>query len=564
MSVPCRSSVSSLVLALAAAPTLAQHVEPNVHVFLDVSLGAPGDLFGWTAVALGDVDGDGVADFAASAPFDEPPRSGLLSSTGSVYAISGASGAVLWSHTETLQSAILGFSMETLDWNGDGVLDVAAAAPWGSSGGSVRILSGPDGAVLRVLGPFAAQDGFGAGLATGGDFDGDGADDLAVGAPRADGPAGLNVGRVYVFAKGSGNLITSFQGLRAEGELGIGLAFLGDVSSPLDGRDELVIGERFPTFLEGEAHVVSFAGGSLSLVYSVSGVGMGASLLGDRIDAGKDVDGDGLPDFLVSDLHLDEVDVFSGASGTPLYTLTGDGDGGNFGTGHLIDDVDGDGRADLAFGAWGSDSGAADSGKVFVYSGASGAELKTITPTLIDRGLGCEVRGIDDFDGDGRLDLLVGAYGNGGAGAPLGRLLVLSGHVPGPPNQIAPAARPSDPLLADIGGDPGAGPLLGSAYEPFHLSLDCSGHTPGGAWHVLGRARLRTTPGVTQHGLLWTAGTALFAFSGVHAGGPVEVVPGGLVLPPDPALGGLVFAVQGTCAGGAFRLSNALVQIVGR
>lgn len=556
-------NLSALFVLLALAPLsvpLAQHIEPNVHAFVDVTKGAAGDLFGWTAVALGDVDGDGVVDLAASAPFSDRPGA---SSSGSVFAFSGASGATLWSHAETLQSAILGFALETLDWNDDGILDVVAAAPWNTNGGRVWILSGESGAVLDVLGPLAPQDSFGASLATGGDFDGDGRDDLAVGSPRADTAAGPNTGRVDVFAKGTGALVASIEGARIDGELGIGLAFLGDVSAPPDGRDELVVGSRLATFFDGEAHVYAFAGGAAALQYTVGGVGMGANLLGDRIDAGKDLDRDGAPDFLVGDLFLDEVDVFSGRTGTRLYTLVGDADLGNFGTGHLIDDVNGDGHADLAIGAWGSDWGASDSGKVFVYSGRTGTVLKTITPTLTDRGLGCEVRGIGDFDGDGRGDLLVGAYGNGGAGLPLGRVLVYSGHLPGPTNLYGPGARSTDPHLTDTGGDPGAGPLPGSAYEPFNLSLDCTGFTAGHLYRIWGTRRHRVTPVLTQFGFTWTAGPTLFLFRGLHSGGPVELAPGGIVLPPDPLLSGLEFTAQGSCSGGGTRLSTAILQVLG-
>lgn len=559
--------VRILVLpVLLATPALApaQYVESSVNRLLDVSMGTAGDLFAWTVVELGDVNADGVSDFAASAPFDDAGV--FISSTGTIHAFSGASGAVLWRRSESLVSSILGYSLETMDWNGDGVLDVVAAAPFNSTGGRVFVYAGQNGSMLATLDVSAPNDGFGCSLATGGDFDGDGSEDLAVGALGVDTAAGSEVGRVYVFRRGTGAQITSIDGPGANAEFGLGLAFLGDISSPPDGRDELVVGNRLASsFFDGEARVISFAGGTASQLYSVSGVGMGFDIIGDRIDAGLDADGDGSPDFLVGDLSADEVDVFSGRTGAPLYTLDGDQDpSSGFGSAHFIHDADHDGRADIAVGAWPSDSGASDSGKVFVYSGASGTLLKTITPTGVDVGLGCDVRGMSDFDGDGRRDLLVGAYGNGGVGRPLGRVLVFSGHVPAPANRTFPSERAGDPVLADAGGDPFAGPLIASEFERFNLALDCAGFAAGGIWAIEGYAQRHPAALPSPFGSLWVTGPRLFHFLGRHAGGAVECIPGGRVLPSDMGLIGLEYTVQGLCGGGGrVRFSGAITQTIG-
>lgn len=554
-----------LFLAAALAlpvPLAAQLVEAHAHELLDVTKGNRGDLFGWTVVELGDVNGDGVVDFAASAPFDDAAV--FLSSTGSVFAISGADGATLWQRAENLTSAILGYALETMDWNADGVLDVVASAPFSSSGGRVWILSGTNGAQLALLDPSAAGDGFGCSLATGGDLDGDGVEDLAVGALGVDTALGQEVGRVYVYARGATAPFATIDGPAAGSEFGLGLAYLGDVSVPADGGAELVVGERDPaSFFDGTARVFGFVAGLAVERYAVAGVGMGFDIIGDRIDGGLDLDGDGLGDFLVGDLALDEVKVFSGVDGSPLHTLTGNGND-NFGTGHLIEDLDGDGRADLAIGAWSNDVAVSDGGRVFVFSGATGALLFTLTGATQDRSLGCDVRGMGDLDGDGRRDLLVGSYGNGGAGNPQGRLGVFAGILPAPLNEDLPGAQPSDPLLTDSGGDPLRGPLVASPLEPFDLALDCTGFTPDGLYLIQGTLGRRATPTLRPIGHLWLSGPTLFAFGGLHGGGRVQAVPGGLLLPRSLALIGLEYTAQGGCTGGAVRTSNALTQRVGR
>jgi hypothetical protein len=539
--------------------TSAQFEESHVRLLLDVTGGSAGDLFAWRVVTLGDVSGDGVSDFAVAVPFDDVSFG--IQTTGSIYAISGADGATLWTRSETLASAVLGYALETLDWNGDGELDVVASGPFSASGGRVWVYSGLDGSTLAVLNAATSSDGFGASVATGGDFDGDGNDDLAVSAPFADTATGTRSGRIDVYAKGSGALLATLDGPGPAAEFGLGLAFIGDLTQPSDGRDELVVGYRLASFVDGEAVVLSST--SPAPLYTVTGIGMGPDIIGDRIDASGDVTGDGIRDIFVGDLSFDTATLVSGATGLALYTLDGGGVGGNFGTGHIVPDLDHDGRADVAVGAWAGDVGAADSGRIFLYSGASGSLLKTITPTDVDRGLGCDVRAIDDFDGDGRIDLVVGAYGNGGVGLPRGRLQVFSGHIPAPNNQPAPAELASDPILLDNGGDPASGPLIASAFEPFNVALDCTGFPSGAPYFVQGREDRLVTPTSTPFGSLWMGGTRLFLFAGTHSGGVVEAAPGGFVLPADLALVGLDFTVQGGCMGAGLRLSNALTQTIG-
>jgi hypothetical protein len=546
-----------------APATFAQaYVEPEVHEFMGASPAPVGDLFGWTTVAIGDVSGDGVTDIAVSASFTD---FGAAGSAGRIYALSGADGSTLWTRTETLGSAIMGYTLEVTDWDGDGTLDVLAGAPFnGLNGGRVWVLDGDTGATLHMLNHAGGtSQGFGAGLATGGDWNGDGTADVVVGSILYDNAVGTDVGRVYIFSTGSGALLTTIDGPVIDGEFGLGTAFLGDVTVPPDGRDEIVIGHRDQIeFFDGFARVYSFDGVNVSELYAVGGVGMGYNIIGDRIDAGKDVNLDGFPDFMVGDMFRSEVKVFSGLDGAPLYTLDGNGEGGSFTPGHLIDDVDEDGHADLVIGAWSNDDFANNTGKVFLYSGASGTVLRTITPTLDTRRMGIDVRTIGDFNGDGSVDFVIGSYGGGSPGPPRGRVHVISGHFVGGANTLCSPELLGDPLLADTGGDPTTGPLIGHPIEVFDVSLNCTGSTAPGPYVVAVRLQKNSAPVITSLGHLWLSGTKLFTCSGMHAMDTVDCVPGGLVVPNDASLVGVSYTVQGVCGGGNARLSGALTQTV--
>ncbi|MHC5003850.1 MAG: hypothetical protein ACYTJ0_12080, partial [Planctomycetota bacterium] len=404
---------------------------------------------------IGDVNDDGTIDFAASAVFSG-------NSVGRVRAISGANGSTLWFRSETLVSSILGYALETVDWNFDGVTDVLAGSPFNTAtGGRVWVYDGADGSTLDILDPGSGTgDNFGASVAVGGDFDGDGLQDVIVGAIGHDAPGGLTeAGRVYVYTIG-GQLITTIDGPAIDAELGLGLAFLGDVSVPPDGRDEIVVGRRLAEFFEGEAIVYSWNGSTATELYSVDGVGMGYNLIGDRIDGGRDVNGDGVPDFLVGDMASDEAKVFSGTDGTLLHALTGGVDGESYGTGRLIPDVDGDGNADILVGAWSNDTGANNGGRVVLHSGASGTPVRTITSTGTWYRVGADARVAGDFNGDGTTDFVLGAPGAGFNGPQPGRILVVAG---------VPADVPGD---IDGDGEVGVDDLI-ALLQAWGGCIDC-------------------------------------------------------------------------------------------
>ena len=142
-----------------------------------------------------------------------------------------------------------------------------------------------------------------------------------------------------------------------------------------------------------------------------------------------DVDGDRASDVVTSaptfgangrPVGRGKVYVYSGRTGTLLWSQTGE-EGENLGTGlEGAGDVDADGIGDVIAGAPGS-------GKAYVYSGRDGRRLHVFASgTPADR-FGSSASGAGDQNGDGHADLLVGAPASNAAGQGAGRVYLFSG-----------------------------------------------------------------------------------------------------------------------------------------
>lgn len=205
--------------------------------------------FGSRIVGLGDIDGDGVDDFAVSAPggrgtgLDDP----WTGPGGSVLLYSGRTRSLI----RTLTDSYAGFGAALAnagDLNGDGVADLAVGSPMFAGGmnqdlaraGRVWIFSGADGTVIRAYDGAQAGDDFGWALANVSDIDGDGVDDLLVGAPGAGG-----AGRAFVFSGADGSVVRTLTG-EQDGDR-FGFAVHGGIDAPAlpesgDGVGEFLIG----------------------------------------------------------------------------------------------------------------------------------------------------------------------------------------------------------------------------------------------------------------------------------------------------------------------------------
>ncbi|HJZ34030.1 MAG TPA: hypothetical protein VKF35_23130 [Hyphomicrobiaceae bacterium] len=448
---------------------------------------------GWS-VGMGDFNGDGLADVIVGAPgvplnswavadygayvifghaADDIPAAASVATSVDPGIFRRAGGAVFPS-----DGALTGYSVSYAgDFNGDGVGDLMVSAPhYGASQqGATYIVfggagSGAGSTSIRIDGA-AQYDMTGRSVASLGDINGDGFDDVLIGASAADASGRLDAGISYVVygnASGANINLANFnasQGFRIIGgsqpELtGYSVSAAGDVNG--DGRTDLLIGAiNTNGFYSGSAYVIygTDFGADIDLAHLTPSQGVRfdggiETQTGFSVSAAGDVNGDGLGDIIIgapSPLSFAGQEggsafvVFGkagGLSNTDLANLApGDGfriDGAAVGdqAGYSVasaGDFNGDGFGDLIIGAPGADpDGNTDAGSAYVIFGkASGfddIDLSNLSPAdgfridgpsgvqgnlgfELPAELGTSVAGAGDINGDGYSDIVVGAPG---------------------------------------------------------------------------------------------------------------------------------------------------------
>jgi hypothetical protein len=205
--------------------------------------------FGYDVSGVGDVDGDEIGDLLVSTPFEDPGTSPR--GAGRAYLFSGASGELLHELRSPNEEAdgYFGRSISgTGDVDGDGHGDLLVGAsresPEGSpeNAGRAYLFSGASGELLLTLrSPFQAYGGiFGISVSGVRDVDGDGINDLLVGAYGEGSP--YFSGRAHVFSGGTGAPLLYLYSPHGEeyGYFGYSVASTGDVNG--DGNSDFFVG----------------------------------------------------------------------------------------------------------------------------------------------------------------------------------------------------------------------------------------------------------------------------------------------------------------------------------
>ena len=371
---------------------------------------AGGDQFGWSVAAAGDVNADGFADLLVGAPTNDTAGT----DAGAAYVYLGGAGDALDPVPDaTLRGAaaggLFGRSVAAAgDVDADGFddlvvgayLDDGAGVGFGAAyvfrGGAGAFEPTPAGALFGT----AAGTNFGVAVSGAGDVDGDGAADVAVGAPF-DAGAAPGAGAVHVYLGGSGAFDptpdATLAGEAAGDNFGIALAAAGDVNG--DGFGDLVVGapdNDFDSANAGRAYV--YLGGAGGPDAAPAGAPTAFSTqvyFGLSVAGAGDVNGDGYDDVVVGAPqggtgNQGRMFVYLGGPGAVFDESSDGADVGEsandyFATGVSgAGDVNGDGLADVVAGAPNSSAAAASAGRAYVYLGGAGDAFEGTADAVLD------------------------------------------------------------------------------------------------------------------------------------------------------------------------------------
>jgi hypothetical protein len=399
-----RALRATLFLTLATLPAAAQAPVYD-------NRGVAGDHFGASIATVGDVNGDGLDDYAVGSPH----RTGGAVDSGAVTIYSAKDSTVIRTFNGWWTGDLFGWSVAGLgDIDFDGVGDLIVGAPGHGPGGGIFVYSMATGAQLHHVAQFLVPgSGMGWAVAGPGDMNWDGVPDFAFSEPF-DGE-----GYVHVYSGFLGTAHAFWSGESVGDEFGYSLDAAGDVNG--DGAGDLVVGAPgFDASISkqncGKAYVHSPAAASPLYTFTRAVAG---EELGHDVAGGEDINGDLVPDIAIgaplsSDIWSEagRVDMVSGAAPYVfLYSVRGEVAGDHFGTAvDLVPDLDGNGRGDIVVGAPDKDAyGIVDSGMAYVLSGTTAATLFTQNGYFPGDGMGAAVSSGGFFNADAMGDVLIGA-----------------------------------------------------------------------------------------------------------------------------------------------------------
>lgn len=402
-----------------------------------------GDNLGFAVSSAGDINGDGLNDLIVGARNGDDGGN----NAGEAFVIFGGTSLTDVDISNLMPSQ--GFVIEggtagdragqsvssAGDINGDGIADLIIGSPFGES---ATVIFGREGLDSLDLGNFSELDGFvidGASrisdsVTVAGDVNGDGFDDLILGAPRGNGSAFVVFGGSnlddFTLETAPANRAIRITPELGNDELGVSVSAAGDVNG--DGIDDFILGARLNDSganNAGEAYVIfgdtSLADIDLSMLMPSQGFSISGTLAGDQL--GRSVSSAG--------------------------------------------DVNGDGFADLLIGVTGGDAGGNNSGEAIVVFGGLSVSSVDIDNLAANEGfviagdrnndqLGQAASGAGDVNGDGFGDILVGAFGNDAGGRNAGASYIIFGGATGTESTVpvvAAGTMAADNLNGNAGDD---------------------------------------------------------------------------------------------------------------
>jgi hypothetical protein len=406
-----RAPSSRLVKIEARRSELSAHDLGPVQCILQIEGAYDGLSLGQSACALPDQDGDGRGDFALGAfnPIANVPLLGLLpgiaaGAKGFLVVLRGDGGAIGQLRESDEHRGIGGQLVALGDLDGDGAHEWSIGAPDFSissvvraseTSSSVRIV---DGASKNER--FRVRSGIGIVVGAVGDVDEDGVSDLGFGFSRPKLPSGR-------FEVRSGRTNALLQELEIDGGSVSTMTDVGDVNG--DGTPDFALGCR-DLDIDGDRRgaVLVYSGrtGERLATYRAD---TRFEHFGHALLSIRDLDADGVADLLVgSDNYsgarrsVGKVTCLSLGKGEQLFAIEGRLESSGFGYSLAeVEDLDGDGFADVAVSAWRAPDRADWAGRTTLFALRADG-LKPICELS-----GSIVTSLGDLDGDGRREFAV-------------------------------------------------------------------------------------------------------------------------------------------------------------